>query len=134
MIRRPARRPFRRPAPRGAAGFSLVEVLFALTILSIGLMALAGLIPFSTSKVSSSRSLTNASTAGEARLEDLKAGGYNGADLAAGTHHDTQGRYTRTWVVQDNVPVTGSKRIDLTVSWTSGHGAQSLRMSTFVTR
>lgn len=129
---RPPRAPQRRPDPE--AGFSLIEVVFALTILAVGLMAVAGLVPYSSNKMAASRSLTNASAAGEARLEELKEAGYASANLSAGSHSDTSGRYARTWVVHDNVPVSGSKRVDMTVSWTAPGGDKSITMSTYITR
>lgn len=129
--------PLRKRSPashRGEGGFSLVELMFTLIILSIGLMAVAGMIPMATHQVVASRSVSNAMTAGQSRLEELRGCEYNHTDLTPGTHQDVSGRYTRVWQVQNDVPVAGSKRIDLTVSWSTSSGLESARMSTFITR
>ena len=114
-----------------AHGFSLIEVLFALTFLAIGIMAVAAMIPEGTRGVSQSRVLTSGLMAAQVKLEDLKGTPY--ALLTAGTFSDTTSVFTRTWTVTDSVPMAGCKKIDVTSQWTDSHGAQTAQLSSYVT-
>jgi Tfp pilus assembly protein PilV len=116
----------------GAGGFSLIEVMFALTFLAIGIMAVASMIPAGTRGVTQSRVLTSGLMAATVKLEELK--GTDFTVLAAGTFTDTTSVYTRTWTVTDSVPMAGCKKIDVTAQWTDSHGNQTAQLSSYVTR
>ena len=126
-------RRFRPGAPeRAEGGFSLIEVLFALTFLAVGILAVSSMIPAGTRGVSESRVLTTGLMAAQVKLEQLKGTPY--MSLAAGTFSDTTSVFTRTWTVTDSVPMTGCKRIQVTVSWTDARGSQSTRLTSYVTK
>lgn len=125
----------RRPARvHGTDGFSLLEILFALTFLGVGLLAVAGMIPLATHQIVSAKRVTDAVSAGQTRMEALRTASYNSAALVSGSYDEDSGTYHLAWTIQDNVPVEGSKRIDMTVSWTTSSGLQTTRLTTFVTR
>jgi Tfp pilus assembly protein PilV len=128
----------RRPRAGGvrsaAAGFSLIEVLFAIAFLGFGLLAVAQMIPLATRQVTSSKVITDAVASGQTKMEELKMLDYADADLAAGSHTDTIGRFTRTWVVTDDVPSSGTKRVDLAVTWENAQGTQEATMTTHIMR
>jgi Tfp pilus assembly protein PilV len=115
-----------------AGGFSLIEVVFALTFLAVGILAVASMIPAGTRGVTQSRVLTSGLMAAQVKLEELKGKDYT--TLAAGTFSDTTSVFTRTWVVTDSIPMAGCKKIDVTSSWTDSHGAQTAQLSSYVTR
>ena len=99
-------------------GFSLVEVLIALLILSISLLALAGLMMTTTRNSSFGGHMTEASTFAQDKLEQLRvspwAGIASGNDTALGSTGIT---YTRTWTVTPNGD--GNQRwVTITLSWT----------------
>ena len=121
----------RRPRER-AHGFSLIEVVFALTFLAIGIMAVAAMIPAGTRGVTQSRVLTSGLMAAQVKLEDLKGTPFTA--LPAGTFSDTTSVFTRTWTVTDSVPMAGCKKIDVTSQWTDSHGTQTAQLSSYVTR
>jgi len=122
-----------RTGPReGAGGFSLIEVMFALTFLAIGIMAVASMIPAGTRGVTQSRVLTSGLMAATVKLEELK--GTDFTALTAGTFNDTTSVFTRTWTVTDSVPMAGCKKIDVTAQWTDSHGNQTAQLSSYVTR
>ena len=131
--RQRAARPDRR-SRRAETGFSLIEIMFALAFLGVGLMAIAQTIPLATHQIVTSKMVSNGVAAGQAKMEELRMEPYSSALLSAGSHGDTTGHYVRSWVVQDNVPMNGTKRVDLTVSWTSSAGIQTAHMATLVTR
>jgi len=124
----------RRLERAGDRGFSLIEIMFAITFLGIGLMAVAQMIPMATHQIVTAKQISDAAAVGQSKMEELKMEDYLSAALSAGTYSDTTDAYTRSWTITDSSPVSGSKRIDLTVSWTSSAGTQTTGMTTFVTR
>jgi Tfp pilus assembly protein PilV len=127
----------RRGIPAGArarsgAGFSLIEVLFALTFLAVGIMAVAAMIPAGTRGVSQSRVVTSGLMAAQVKMEQLRGTPYTA--LTAGSFSDTTSVFTRTWVVTDSIPMAGCKKIDVTSRWMDNRGAQTTQLTSYVTR
>jgi prepilin-type N-terminal cleavage/methylation domain-containing protein len=114
-------------------GFSLIEVMIAITFLGIGLLAIGQLVPAGMAGITQARVRTNAVQAAQVRLDDLRSEDYTSAALTAGTYTETVGDYTLSWTVIDNTPVPGSKRINLTSSWQTVTGTKTARLTTFVT-
>ena len=98
-------------------GFSLIEVLIALVILSIALLALAGLMVQTTKNNSFGSHMTEASTVAQDAFERLRARPYNsmggGVDSVTGS---TGQAYARNWVVINNADST-QKLTTITVNW-----------------
>ena len=97
-------------------GFSLIEILIALVILSISLLALAGLMSTTSQNTSFGGHMTEAATLAQDQLEQLRSTSWttlaNGTNTRTGSSGIT---YTRTW----NVATTGTiKTITITISWT----------------
>ena len=113
-------------------GFSLIEVLFALTFLAVGILAVASMIPAGTRGVTSSRIITSGLMAAQIKMEQLRGTPYT--TLASGTFSDTTSVFTRTWVVTDSIPMAGCKRIQVTSRWMDSHGAQTTALTSYVTR
>ena len=114
------------------AGFSLIEVVFALTFLAVGILAVAAMIPAGTRGVSQSRVITSGLMASQVKLEQLR--GTDFTALAAGTFSDTTSVFTRTWTVTDSIPMSGCKRIQVTARWIDSHGTQSTTLTSYVSR
>jgi prepilin-type N-terminal cleavage/methylation domain-containing protein len=114
-------------------GFSLVEVMIAITFLGIGLLAIGQLVPAGMAGISQARVRTSAVQAAQMRVDDLQAEDFTAAALTAGTYTETVGNYTLTWTIIDNTPVPGSKRINLIASWPALTGTKTARLTTFVT-
>lgn len=123
----------RRRSRSDAKGFSLVEVMIAITFLGIGLLAVAQFIPLGMAGITQARVRTNAVQAAQLRLDDLKSEDFSSAALTAGTYTETAGNYTLSWTIIDDNPVPGSKRINLTASWANLTGTKNARLTTFVT-
>jgi type IV pilus assembly protein PilV len=109
-------------------GFSLVEVLVALCILSIALLALAGLMVTTTRNNSFGSNMTEAATFAQDRIEELKVSPWgnvvSGADARTGA---TGILYTRTWTVTDNANFT-QRWVNIRVNWNdmAGHSINFL--------
>lgn len=124
----------RRQLPRHRSeGFSLIEVMIAITFLGIGLLAVGQLVPLGMAGITQARVRTNAVQAAQVRMDDLRSEAFAAPALAAGTYTETVGNYTLTWTITDDNPVPGSKRINLTASWQNLTGVKTARLTTFVT-
>ena len=122
----------RRQGNDGDQGFSLLEVLFALTFLAVGIMAVASMIPAGTRGVSQSRVLTTGLMAAQVKMEDLKGTPF--LNLTPGTFTDTTSVFTRTWTVTDSVPMAGCKKLTVTSQWIDSHGTQSTVLTSYVSK
>lgn len=122
----------RRPRDSRAEGFSLIEVMFALTFLAVGILAVASMIPAGTRGVSESRTITSGLMAAQLKLEELRGTPY--LSLTPGTASDTVSVFRRTWTVTDSIPTPGCKRILVTSNWTDARGAQATTLTSYVTR
>jgi prepilin-type N-terminal cleavage/methylation domain-containing protein len=103
-------------------GFTLIEILISIVILSISLLALAGLMATTTRNTSFGGHITEAATYAQDQLEKLRVTSWgsianNWVDTSgAGTKTYPSGiTYTRTL----NVVTSGNiKTVTITVSWT----------------
>ena len=108
-------------------GFTLLEVLIALIILSFSLLALAGLMITTTKNNASGNYVTEAATFAQDKLEELRAVKWE--NLIDGNNTDQQGgstgiNYTRNW----NVTTNGAlKTITINVNW-NDRTAHSIRL------
>jgi type IV pilus assembly protein PilV len=105
---------------------TLVELLMALVVLSIGIMSVAALFPTSQAMSTDGRLLTQATDLAQQKLEQLRTLSYSHADLAVGTHPASpelvgnNNRFSRLWTVQQfGAGVTEGKRVDVLVIWQS---------------
>jgi len=104
-------------------GFSLIEILIAIVILSISLLALAGLMATTSRNTSFGGHVTEAATFAQDRLEQLRVTTW--ANVVTGTDPTPPGPprgstgivYTRSWTVVSNANDT-LKTITITISWT----------------
>lgn len=101
-------------------GFSLVEVLVAMTVFTIGILAVMAMQSTSIGSTAAANRMSNATNIASEELERLMNQGYDHADLAAGVHQlaapvvTVQDQYSVIWTVTADTPILGSKRIVLT--------------------
>ncbi|MFH2044214.1 MAG: prepilin-type N-terminal cleavage/methylation domain-containing protein [Pseudomonadota bacterium] len=102
----------------GNSGYTMIEVLIALAIFSIGIMGVAKMQIASTNLNSYSRMATEATTMGGDEMERLMILPYDDYDLdpAYNSEHSyTNDNRTVTWIVTDN---TDHKSINMTITYT----------------
>ena len=109
------------------SGFTLIEVMIALTILAVGLLALATLQIVSIRGNAFSTEMTYATMLAQSRLEQLRNTPYDSIPPTGGTPltdplpatATSKGiPYTIERTVDNNTPATDMKRITLVVLWT----------------
>ncbi len=112
-------------------GFTLLEILIAVAILAIGLLAVASMATIVIKSNAASNRLSIASTLVQDKLEEIRATHYtNVTSMPLETVTSTPWA-SRQVVVTPDTPIPGTKKIDVTVSWidVSGNG-HSVSLST----
>lgn len=136
-----------RPARTAAAarGFTLIEALIALALVSVGMLALIGLHVGLAKHADLARQRTEASLLAQSRIEELRAfeqlaaapGRASYATLASGQDLPaiaSNTRYERRWIV-DGGPGDRERRIELQVDWLDRSGDRaSVRLLTLIAR
>jgi type IV pilus assembly protein PilV len=99
-------------------GFTLIEVLIGLTIFAVGLLGVAAMQTSAIKVNSTAGKLTNLSTWGMDKIEELSALPYSDPllDSAGNPHQEVSGDYTISWTVIDDNPATSIKNISITVT------------------
>ncbi len=107
-------------------GFSLVEMLIALVILAISLLALAGLMATTTRNNSFGGHMTEAATFAQDKLEELKALPWanivGGTDTKSGSTGVTYARIWNVSTLLNPVPPPNDilKAVTITINWNDG--------------
>ena len=94
------------PTTRDRAGFTIVEVIVAVLVLSIGVLALAGTAAVVTKQMAAGTRQTRASTIAQARFDSLASvqcsALASGGATTTGTYSGPNGgQVTETWTVTD---------------------------------
>ncbi len=99
-------------------GFTLIEVLIAVTIFAVGMLAVAAMQTSAIRVNSTAGQLTKVSTWGIDKLEELMSLPYTDPQLAAGTQTDpvTPDGYTVSWNIVQDALTLNTKSITLTVT------------------
>lgn len=117
-------------------GFTLTEMLVAITILVVGLLGISGMAPTAHTTVSISEEDTQALAFAQKRLEQLRALPYNSSDLNDGPHGDPPPApgFNQSYTVKVNPPVgpaiSGLKQLTVTVSGPRNRPVQLLTLIT----
>jgi prepilin-type N-terminal cleavage/methylation domain-containing protein len=101
----------------GSRGFTLIEVLMAMAIFSIGILAVGTMQIHSANSNTGARIHTEEYTWVVGQIERLTALDYDDDALSDDvnvTHSVDQGPYTVSWTVWNDSPVEGAKRIAVT--------------------
>ena len=101
----------RQPKPR-QSGFTILEVMIAISILAIGLLAVFSSQNMAIQGNNRANRLTEAMTLAQDKVEELLASPYDSVTTGTGT----QGNYSIAWTVYDNDPINNTKRIVVTVT------------------
>jgi type IV pilus assembly protein PilV len=110
-------------------GFTLMEVLIAMTILSVGLLAIASMQITAIQTTGGAKSISAGTAWAEDRMEYLSSLPYTDValDPTAGKPDPltSPNYFTITYAVADNNPRANCKRITVSVQWTERGNAKS---------
>ena len=138
---------YRQTTPRAASsncrGYTLIEILMAMAIFSIGILAVYAMQIMAVKENSVGRDVTEKATWAMDRIEELIALPYDDTDLDAGSHDPAQdsdgidnnnngqidesgetGFIGISWNVQEDTPLQGTKTILVTLTRTTVHPGQ----------
>ena len=106
-------------------GFTLLEVIFAVSILTVGILSVAAMQVSSIRGNAFAWGTSEASSVAMGQIEAMMEWPYDDARLEEGETHDggTTGNYEISWTVADNAVINQTKTVNVTVSWTD-HGIQ----------
>jgi prepilin-type N-terminal cleavage/methylation domain-containing protein len=115
---------------RSRRGFTLIEIVVAIVMLTFGVLASASL---TAALMRSNRGVTNRTRAIETlrlKVEDLQSLNYS--EIASGNDTATIGAitYNRAWTVTDNSPAANLKTVTLTVTWGDRQGNHTITNQT----
>ncbi len=102
-----------------ADGFSLIELMIAMVILSVGVLAIMSMQITTIKSNATARRTTMTASRGSDQLEKMMSMPFNDANLAPGTTtSQTDGFYTVEWTVSaPNTPIDNVKTITVTAYW-----------------
>lgn len=120
-------------APRREAGFSFIDVMLALVVLTIGMLALADF-QFVTSKSNvSSKGLTAAANVAEQKLEGIKGMVYTSIAAEDPAQVVSSGiTFTRQVSVVPNSPIPNTTTVTVTVTWLDNMGTHTVPMTAII--
>ena len=122
---------------KSAAGYSLIEVLIGMMILSIAIGSAFSLSVSVNRTMLTNQRITAASNLAEYKLEELRnlpyIGIIDGADTGTlDAYGVSPGRFTRSWTVATDTPETGLKSVTVTVTWPQWSDTRSYSMTAVI--
>jgi prepilin-type N-terminal cleavage/methylation domain-containing protein len=113
---------------KNRSGFTIVEIVVAIVILSVGLLGLVTTAALVSRMIAQGQRYSMATTLANRRFEMLAAKHCNA--LGSGGN-DTVGRITMTWTVT-NVNSAGGRRIVMTVNSPTGRGTHTDKFTNYM--
>ena len=108
----------RRSTRRTRAGFTLVELMVAMLMFTVGLLALASTSAVVVSQMGDAGRMGVAASAAQTRIERLRSGGCTTAQTGSNAARGV----SESWSV---TPMTRSARIDVTITYNTRRGLRS---------
>jgi prepilin-type N-terminal cleavage/methylation domain-containing protein len=125
---------------RSERGATLIEVVVALVVLAVGILAAGQLFPLGSRNQVQDRLLTSANYYAQEKIEQLGRVAWNDPDLAVGTHPATPealgdgGVWRRRWTVEA-LPgqLSNLRKVTVIVNW-NYLGTRSVSATTYIRR
>ncbi len=125
---------------RSVRGFGILEVLISGTMLVLGLAAVLSFVSSTSGVASHQRHITIGAHVAELQMEKLLLLPPDEARLNSGSHvgpkyddvgtPSATGGYETTWFVAVDTPITATRTITVTVTWTEPTGLRTTTLTT----
>ena len=129
-----------RPHPPGERGTTLAELMIALVVLSIGMLAVAQLFPAGSRGQMQDKMISTANYYSQQKIEELVNISWSDSTLTVGRHpasaasDEVLGAWTRHYDVSVLAsPLDNLKKVTVTVAWTL-RGSRSVATTTYLRR
>ena len=121
-------------AKNESQGFTLLEVLMAIVILSVGLLGMASLTVGIINGNVFSKNLSTATTLAQDKMEELRAQNYS--DVVGETKASLASPFAnyKRQVVVDTTTLTDMKIVTVTVYWTQRGGERNVQQKTILSQ
>jgi len=120
-------------------GFTILEVFIAITLLAVGMMALATLQSSGIRGNDLGNRTTQALALAQDKLEEIINADAIGQAIAAGTDNNIDetgsagGIFSRSWTIQNDTPAPDEQTLDITVTWNDIIGQHNVTVSGVIT-
>jgi len=106
----------------GTKGFTLIEVLMAMAILSIGILAVASLQISAVQNNGLGNLITQATMLAQGKMESLKSTANitaltDGSDTNIDHYGESGGIFDRSWTISNPLGGSSSRQIEIAVQW-----------------
>ena len=116
-------------------GFTLIEIMIALVVMSIGLTALAAVQISAIRGNAFSKRMTTAVSIADGKMEKIKNGSYASIITESATQvTQSNMNFTRQVAVTNNSPLANTKTVNVTVSWSEGSKSHTVPITTIVSQ
>jgi prepilin-type N-terminal cleavage/methylation domain-containing protein len=110
-------------------GLTLLEILVAVTVLCVGLLAVAVMFPTSSGNMDYGGNISQATALAQEKIEEFRNTPF--ASITGG--NDSPTGYTRTWTVADaGSPPFRLRTVTVTLSWTATRRPGNVVLQTFM--
>ena len=120
-----------KPNIMGRNGFTVIEVLVAMAVFSIGILGFAMSTVSVTQGNQKNYNIAMANALAQDKLEELKARPASFTSGGPVTDTISGQSFSRSWTVTANSPMTGMHKIDVTVTWTD-YQSHSITLSSAI--
>ena len=116
-------------------GFTLIEIMIALVVMSIGLTALAAVQISAIRGNAFSKRMTTAVSIADEKIEQIKSIPYANI-ISESSIQITQSNmnFTRQVTVTNNSPLPNSRKVEVVVTWSEGSKSHSVPITTIVSQ
>ena len=122
------------PNHGSSKGFTLLEVLVAIVVLSVALLGTASLTGSIIGYNQFADQVTAATTLAQGKIEELKNTDYVSIAGSTDTQSINSTTYSREWDVSDDSPAPDMKTITVTVGWNWKGAARDMVLRTIIGR